>query len=87
MGLGEEAAEEAGELALRVLGDERRVAEVREEEPREHVPHLPAAPPAVDHGGDARVVGRLRVTDRSSPVDPGQLGGRQHVAVDAQRRS
>jgi len=54
--LGQEAGQEAAQVVA-VLGHERRLGEVDEEEPRQHVDHLPAAPPPVDERGDAVVVG------------------------------
>jgi hypothetical protein len=54
--LGQEPGQEPRQLAA-VLGHERRVREVDEEEPRQHVDHLAAAPPLVDERGDAVVVG------------------------------
>ena len=70
VGLREEPAEEAGEPARVVLGHERRVPEVREEEPREHLPHPAPAPPLVDHLGDTRVIGRLGMPDPHRPYVP-----------------
>src|SRR5439155_10683486 len=62
-GLREEAAEEADHLAV-LLRDEARVAEVLEEEAREHRPHSPAAPPRVEMWRDTRVVAGLGMSDR-----------------------
>ena len=62
MRLRAEAAEEAREPAV-LLGDERRVAEVDEEELREHRGQLASAPPLVDDRDHARVVAGLGVSD------------------------
>ena len=50
-----------------VLGDERRVAEVDEEELRQHRRHRPAAPPIVDNCNHGCVIRRLagRISTRS----------------------
>src|SRR5437763_8880797 len=62
--LRQEAAQEAGELAVD-LGDEARPLEVDEEQAREHRRHLAPAPPGVDDADDAAVVRRARVPDLS----------------------
>ena len=62
MGLRAEAAEEARDLPVGVH-HERRVAEVDEEELREHRRHRPAAPPLIDDTDHGRVVGSFGVAD------------------------
>src|SRR6185437_12037514 len=54
--LGQEPGQEAAQRAP-VLGHERRLGEVDEEEPRQHVDHLPTAPPLVDERRNPVVVG------------------------------
>ena len=54
----EEADEEAGEV-IPCLGDRGSRVEMIEEQPGQYVAHR-AAPPVVDDGGDAVVVGRRR---------------------------
>ena len=65
----EEADEKARQLPV-ALGDERRVSEVHEEEPREHLGHPPPSPPLVENGDHARVIGRVGVSD----LDDAQSG-------------
>src|SRR5919204_5052846 len=61
--LRQETADEPDELAV-LLGDEAGVAEVLEEEPRQHRAHRAAAPPGVEVWRDARVVGGLGMSNR-----------------------
>ncbi len=88
VGLRAEAAEEAGKLAV-VVHHERRVAEVDEEELREHRRHRTATPPLIDdadHGGVVRGLG-LADVHRLSVMRILVLGGTQflgrHVVATA----
>src|SRR5450756_1425928 len=56
---GTEPGEEPGEYAAGTLGDEARVTEMVEEQPRQRAMDR-APPPVVDHGDNAVVVGWLR---------------------------
>ena len=80
VGLRAEAAEEARDLAV-VVHHERRVAEVDEEELREHRRHRPAAPPLIDDADHGRVVRGLGVADvhRLSVMRILVLGGTQFL--------
>ena len=74
-------AEEAGQRAV-VLGDERGVAEVDEEQLREHRRHRASTPPFVDHRDDATVVFRLGLPDQHHRLQRMQilvLGGTQFL--------
>ena len=87
VGLREKAAEETRDLPV-VVRDERRVAEVDEEELREHRRHRPAAPPLIDDTDHGRVVGSFGVADvhRLSVMRILVLGGTQFLGrhvVDA----
>ena len=82
-----EAAEEARDLPV-VVHHERRVAEMDEEELRQHRRHRPAAPPLIDDTDHGAVVGRLGMTDvhRVSVMRMLVLGGTQFLGrhvVDA----
>jgi nucleoside-diphosphate-sugar epimerase len=82
-----EAAEKGRYLTL-VVQHERRVAEMDEEELRQHRRHRPAAPPLIDDTDHGAVVGRLGMTDvhRVSVMRMLVLGGTQFLGrhvVDA----
>ncbi len=82
-----EAAEKAGDLTV-VLQHERRVAEVDEEELRQHRRHRAAAPPLIDDADHGAVIRGLGVADvhRVSVMRMLVLGGTQFLGrhvVDA----
>ena len=87
VGLRAEAAEEARDLPL-VVHHERRVAEMDEEELRQHRRHRPAAPPLIDDTDHGAVIRRVGMADvhRVSVMRMLVLGGTQFLGrhvVDA----
>ncbi len=87
MGLRPEAAEKACNLPV-VVHHERRVAEMDEEELRQHRRHRPTAPPLIDDADHEAVIRRVGMTDvhRVSVVRMLVLGGTQFLGrhvVDA----